>query len=928
MRIKIAIIVLIFLYLSPAAFGQSAILKGKVTKLIKDKEEPFPHASVVSPDGQAAQTDSKGQFIIKFPVSVRPGIPTRVEVRNPNWVIYQPFLGECVTMDKTRNFKELLVQVVRKGSPLALSRQQLPKVIARWASELKSLRNQAKDQKQQLDEYAFLREYSEKYGFTLEQFREAADKWANNKIAANKIENGWKEYWKKNYSRAAQLGRESRMTFQEILKRDKEKRLENGRQFISSANLEGDARYAEDKFRESLDAYQAIEAAFLKRELLKDDFPAEWSITKNSIGAAKSELGKRVEGKESQTLLTEAVASLREALRDFHLEQSPELWAALQSNLGVILLLQGQRSSGKESLQLLGEAEKAFNDALKVRKKEQSPQFWAMTQSNLGNCLMLQSQRSTGELSMRRIENAISAFTEVLKIRNKFSEEWASTQSNLGNALAMLGERSQGPQSIDFLRMAANAFQEALKVRTLINSEQDWADTQNNLGNALVFLGERIEPLESKQSLSQAVEIYEKVLKVRNREKRPQDWADTQNNLGGALLRLAERSEGFESLNFLIKAEKALEQALEVRKPTDLPQDWAATQNNLGVVLMMQGESEFSGGTELLKKAEAAFRAALTVRTPTHLPLDWAMTHNNLGSVLELQGKQLTGSESIRLLSAAIETFRETLSVYTYEHFPQNWAQTQNNLGNALRAKGERLNGDERAQSLLEAEKAFRKALTVMTREKLFQGWVTTQINLARTYFAMESWQNAAACYESLLLEFFSQGLISDEIYQALAEIYHEKLFDFEKAYALHKKVLSLVPEHKEAKLNSAETHFTAARFAEFAQQIKPLLNDSAIPRDAKIPLQMIEVANLLALDQAAQMPAALTGLRETIAAQRADFRITWSFAGTLHFINQHEKLASHRTWLNQFFGTAQAENRDAILKALREAQAQFPSAK
>ncbi len=60
------------------------------------------------------------------------------------------------------------------------------------------------------------------------------------------------------------------------------------------------------------------------------------------------------------------------------------------------------------------------------------------------------------------------------------------------------------------------------------------------------------------------------------------------------------------------------------------------------------------------------------------------------------------------------------------------------------------------------------------------------------------------------------------------------------------------------------------------------------------------------------------------IAAQPADFNVNWNFAGTLHFIGQNEKLANYREWLRQLFSAVKAENRDAILKALREAKAKF----
>ena len=88
----------------------------------------------------------------------------------------------------------------------------------------------------------------------------------------------------------------------------------------------------------------------------------------------------------------------------------------------------------------------------------------------------------------------------------------------------------------------------------------------------------------------------------------------------------------------------------------------------------------------------------------------------------------------------------------------------------------------------------------------------------------------------------------------------------------------------------------------------------------------MIEVANLLAIDNADQAPVALDALHKTISGQRADFRINWSFSGALNFINREERFVSYHPWLNQFFSVAREENRDAILKALREAQAQFPA--
>jgi hypothetical protein len=164
------------------------------------------------------------------------------------------------------------------------------------------------------------------------------------------------------------------------------------------------------------------------------------------------------------------------------------------------------------------------------------------------------------------------------------------------------------------------------------------------------------------------------------------------------------------------------------------------------------------------------------------------------------------------------------------------------------------------------------------------------------------------------------------QVYQSLASIYHELLFEYAKAFELHRKWLSRFPQDTSALPDFAETHFTTGRFPEFSQRIKPLLTDPALPGSVKIALQMIEVVNLLAFDNANQVPATLAEILKTISDQKPDFQINWSFSGTLNFINLQEKFISYRSWLNQFFRMAQEKNRDAILKALREAQTRFPA--
>src|SRR5262249_4117553 len=144
-----------------------------------------------------------------------------------------------------------------------------------------------------------------------------------------------------------------------------------------------------------------------------------------------------------------------------------------------------------------------------------------------------------------------------------------------------------------------------------------------------------------------------------------------------------------------------------------------------------------------------------------------------------------------------------------------------------------------------------------------------------------------------------------EEGYQRLSSLYHEYLFEYARAFDLHAKWLSIFPDEIFALADFAETHFTMERFSEFSDRIKPVLTHPRLPSKTKIALRMIEVANLIALGEIEMVPAAMDLLLRVIAVQRRDFRMTWSFSGTVRFIDQYEKLAPYRNWLHRFFTAA-----------------------
>ena len=121
-----------------------------------------------------------------------------------------------------------------------------------------------------------------------------------------------------------------------------------------------------------------------------------------------------------------------------------------------------------------------------------------------------------------------------------------------------------------------------------------------------------------------------------------------------------------------------------------------------------------------------------------------------------------------------------------------------------------------------------------------------------------------------------------------------------------------------------AQTHFTTGRFAECERRIAALFANTKVVVRTTSALRAIDIVNSLALNKADQVPARLDAMIQAIANQPVEFKVTWTFNGTLHFIGENEKLVVYRDWLKLLFSAADDENREAVLKVLREAKARF----
>src|SRR5581483_2318056 len=105
-------------------------------------------------------------------------------------------------------------------------------------------------------------------------------------------------------------------------------------------------------------------------------------------------------------------------------------------------------------------------------------------------------------------------------------------------------------------------------------------------------------------------------------------------------------------------------------------------------------------------------------------------------------------------------------------------------------------------------------------------------------------------------------------------------------------------PNELSALSDFAEKHFTTGRYEQCRQRILSLLANDKLALSTKVALRTIEIANLLALNRPDEVSAKMRALIEAIGSQPVDFKLTWSFEGTKHYLKGNEQLAANRDWL------------------------------
>lgn len=439
-------------------------------------------------------------------------------------------------------------------------------------------------------------------------------------------------------------------------------------------------------------------------------------------------------------------------------------------------------------------------------------------------------------------------------------------------------------------------------------------------GNVKIALANRSEGVEKKRLLLEAAATFDQVTPSLSSEESQSDLGFLQERLGDTMFELGQLTEGKESIESLNRALVAYS-GLETISRLGSQEGLALTLSKRSTVLGELGRK--TTGYEALtylSKAAATCDEPLNIFAHGRSWENWATVKANLGNIMEALGLLTEGQDSITYLNRAVVAFDEALTVFNQRQWPQQWSRTQYNLGNTLLDLGDRTNREASVMYFKGAANAYRSALVVRTLQNSPKEWLNTQHDLALAYLRLSDLSSAAEAFASIFQAFPN----NKEAYYKATAIYHQSLFNFEKSFALNQRWLARHKEDIGAQFVFVESHFTTARFTECLELINTLLAEPGLPAPVKIPLRAIEIASLLAVNEAKQVPGELDVLIADVVSQPQEYRVGWSCEGTRYFIDHSRILLTRRVWLGTLLDVLASENRDELLKKLKEVKVAF----
>jgi hypothetical protein len=783
----LTVLAIVIFWLTTIALGQDGKLEGYV---FDDKGRPLADATVVIPGGDETTTDSEGHFWINFPSASRGGEPIKITVVKGNWVVFEPMFGNYPIQSLRTNSEMLTITVVAKGSPRFLEPARLSSLVGVIQTRMSLAINLGGglDQSQRVRDEV-LREYSEESGVSLDKLILALNEWSqiarseiNEEAALQEIA---KEYWKRNYLKAAQLQLQSARD-STAQKQKSEELLKEKRNRVRNYLGAGNSFYEAGAFRDALIAFLELDKLFETGEFPREQLKSNWAELRLFIAKSKIELGVRVEGKEHLVFLQEALDECYKVLIIYTVEKFPERWArarqiegwalfrlgerasgaesieflnksaaaqraadkeldhkktgekaALQQGLGLVLMELSERANGKERSAFLDEALLAFKRAGDVFTREAYPEGWALLQNNMGLVYLYLSYEVDEKLGKDYLNKAITGYREAIVIdsRPQSLENWASDQSNLGILLNALSQLTTGAEKIRLLKESVVAYNEALKFYSPTKSAQDWARTKNGLGNALIMLGRDSSLPENADYLNKAVIAFDDVLRISKKEQFPRAWAKAKNNRGTALLHLSSTTTGAKTTQYLSDAASSFNEALEVYDSVYSPKEWGDSWTNLGITfLSLANESTGTDRIKYFDKSIEAFQTALQARSFENFRVPWAGTQISLSYTLQLLADETDDERSVAYLQRAEKAARSAGEVYTENAFPQHWADLQHSLGRIYERIARQAKGDSKLTYLKDSEIALRGALRTHAKDPS-KNLASDQLDLASTLY-------------------------------------------------------------------------------------------------------------------------------------------------------------------------------------------------
>lgn len=123
-------------------------------------------------------------------------------------------------------------------------------------------------------------------------------------------------------------------------------------------------------------------------------------------------------------------------------------------------------------------------------------------------------------------------------------------------------------------------------------------------------------------------------------------------------------------------------------------------------------------------------------------------------------------------------------------------------------------------------------------------------------------------------------------VLDTLGFVYHEYLFQFDKALAANREVFAQSPNEPEARADLAENCLTARLPEEALRQVRVAIGEEHLTNEVLLTLKMLEIAALVILDRTGEAFAQLGEFTRRYRDIPKGYRRSWSYTGLRHFVD------------------------------------------